>query len=85
MTVWEFEQAVWQREGIRIVIRAPHNAAVGDYRYERAAAERMRLSQLLENRIWELVGDHEVAVIRGDGEHPPGHIGLRRLRASYLE
>ena len=38
MNVYDFEQAVWFIEGIRIVIRDRDNAEVTDYPFERAAA-----------------------------------------------
>jgi hypothetical protein len=83
MNVAEFEDAVWAVEGVRIVIRAAPNTAVGDYDYQRGAQDTWRIGQLLENRIVPKLNGYEVTVLQGDGEQPHGRVILRTLRASY--
>ena len=39
MNVKEFEDAVWVKEGIRIVIRAGANGVVKNYNFKRAAPD----------------------------------------------
>lgn len=58
---------MWELEGIRIVIRAPRNARVLEYDYERRAADNQRISELLTGRIEELIGEYEVGIIDGKG------------------
>ncbi len=36
MTVEEFEEKVWDVEGIRLVVRAGANASVDEYNYQKA-------------------------------------------------
>ena len=81
--VREFEQTVWRVEGIRIVIRVPRDTQVEAYQYQKAANQNWTLNRLIADRIQPCVNSAEVAVIRGDGNHPGGGILLQNLRASY--
>lgn len=83
MNARDFEDAVWTTEGIRIVVRASQSTQVGEYNYKNAAPETWTVTKLLNGRIQEPVGDHEIAVVRGDGVLPPGQLTLRALRGSY--
>ena len=83
MRVWEFEDAVWATEAIRIVVRASSGTEVGDYDYAYAAAQNLRLSELMRIRIHPLLNDEGVVAIRGNGTRANGHLSLRRLRDSY--
>ena len=83
MTVWEFEETVWVREGIRIVIRADRNEEVEDYHYERAAEENRTLAVFRDTRIQPKVGDRGVEVIDGSGQRVHGARRLRSIRNSY--
>lgn len=83
MNINEFEDAVWAKENIRIVIRSRSNAQVQDYRYSNAAQDTWRIGQLLEKRITPKIGNREVVVLQGNGEEPHGKVILRTLRASY--
>lgn len=73
MYVRDFEAAVWNTEGIRIVIRCSQRTQVGEYDYQNAAPEAWTVTKLLSSRIQGLVGDHDVDVVRGDGTLPPGN------------
>jgi hypothetical protein len=83
MNVIEFEDAVWAKEGVRIVIRSRSSAEVENYDYQRGAQDTLRVSQLLESRIQPKIGNRELVVLQGDGEQPHGRVILRTLRASY--
>lgn len=85
MTVRDFEEAVWTKEGIRIVIRSTENSQVKEYAYTNAADRNWRVTQLIKNRIQPCVGDKEVVVIWGDGTQPHGSVKLETLRASYSQ
>jgi len=84
MKVCEFEDKVWEIEGIRIVIRAPSEKEVLDYDYQNAAQGNWRIAQLLEGRIQPNLEDMEIIVLQGDGEQPHGRAILRTIRQSYL-
>ena len=83
MKVWEFENAVWNRDGIRIVIRASANDEVEDYPYKKAAQWNRNITWLLENHIRPFVGGYEVVVIGGNGEQPFGGNNVQTIRDSY--
>lgn len=85
MKVWEFEEKVWDIEGIRIVVRCPSETKVSDYDYQNAAQDSWRITQLLEGRIQPNIKEMEVIVLHGDGKQPHGKVTLRRIRQSYYE
>ena len=83
MTVQEFEDKVWEVEGIRIVIRANTKDSVTAYNYQNAAQETWRVTQWLKNRIRPKLRNKQVALVEGNGEEPHGRTILRTLRKSY--
>tara|TARA_B100000700_G_scaffold331223_2_gene462419 strand:+ start:6894 stop:7163 length:270 start_codon:yes stop_codon:yes gene_type:complete len=85
MTVKEFEEAVWQLEGIRLVIREASGAEVADYDYDRAAYRTHSITEWLRNRIYPRLDGLEAVVINGYGEIPNGRTRLDNLRATYEE
>lgn len=83
MTPWEIEQAVFELDEIRIVIRAGTNTQLGSYQYARKAAENASVAEWLEQRIKPITKGHGVVVIDGNGNVPHGRTRLSTLRASY--
>ena len=65
MKGWEFEEAVWRIDGIRIVIRAVANSEVGDYDRQIAAQGNRNITWFLNTRIRSRVGDYEGRCNRG--------------------
>lgn len=83
MTPWEIEQAVFDLDEIRIVIRAKTSEDLGSYTYSRKAAENTSVSEWLEQRIKPIVNSHGVVVVDGRGNIPHGRTKLSRVRRSY--
>lgn len=83
MTVWEYEKCVYEREEVRIVIRAPWRTEVGDYNYERAASGVTSVSSWLDARIHHALDGFEVVVLDGTGSIPHGRTKMSTLRSSY--
>lgn len=83
MNVWEYEKSVYEREEVRIVIRAPWKTQVGDYMYERAASGGTSVSSWLDARIHPVLGGLEVVVLDGTGSVPHGRTKMSTLRDSY--
>jgi hypothetical protein len=88
MKLSDFEDKVWELEGIRLVVRAPSSTKVDDYSYKSAADKSWSVTEFLKKRVLPKLssGDdttHEVSVIEGNGEEPNGKTKLRTLRASY--
>jgi hypothetical protein len=85
MLVTDLEDAVWDVEGIRIVIRASTKSTrvMLAYNFKKAAPQTWTVSEWFENRVRPRTGSREVVVIGGDGEQPNGNMKLRTLRSSY--
>jgi hypothetical protein len=83
MKLADFEQRVWEVEGIRIVVRGHENDEVKDYNLKNAAMEHWSTRTILTKRIEPRVGERKVMVIQGDGEMPHGSVLLRTLRKTY--
>ena len=83
MKVWEFEEAVWNMEEIRIVIRAEPEEEVGAYPFERRSAGNTKMSVFLQGRITENLNGKGFFVVDGHGDWPHGNTLLRTVRGSY--
>jgi hypothetical protein len=83
MTPWEIEQAVFDLEEVRIVIRAPATERLGDYPFARKAASNTSVTEWLQQRVMPILGDNAVVVIDGSGRIPHGRTKMETLRASY--
>lgn len=83
MTAWEIEHRVYEKEEVRIVIRASSDTDLDSYNYQRAAPGTMSISEWLRSRVYGLTDDLEVVVIDGNGAIPHGRTRMSTLRASY--
>ena len=84
-TVRELEEKIFDLEEVVVKIRAPLNAEVNDYGYERKASASTSLTDWLENRVRPLVKDYEIAIIGGNYTTPHGRTKLGTLRESYAK
>ena len=84
-TVRALEERVFDLEQVVIKIRAPLDAEVDDYGYERKAASSTSLTDWLDSRIKPLVRGNEVAIIGGNYTTPHGRTKLGTLRESYAK
>ena len=84
MQAWKLEQKVFEKEGVRIVIRAQSEAKVGKFEYQRCATGTTTLADWLSTRVYPLTGELEVVVVNGRGEiDPHGKTHMDTLRSSY--
>ena len=83
MKIWEFEQAVWSLEGVRVVIRDSANADVGDYNYKKQAPGKWRITEFIEKKIDTHLNGQEVVIVSGDGEQPNGNSLVKTIRNGY--
>jgi hypothetical protein len=81
----ELEQAVFDLEEVRIVVRASPKDDLGPevFDYDRKAAGNTSISDWLEQRIKPLTNGHAVVVIDGTGALPHGRTRMEKLRDSY--
>ncbi|HCN9589645.1 TPA: hypothetical protein N6873_004809 [Escherichia coli] len=86
-SIYDFERQVFEKEGVRIVIRSNGKGVeLPDYDYQRQASGSTRLSDFLENRINSKLDGHELSysVVSGDGNASVhGNTKLEKLRDSY--
>ena len=85
MNLWDFEEAVWNLEGIRIVVRSPYGEEAEDYTYEKAAKGNQTLAAFIGLRIRPCVGERDVIAINGSGQVVNGGTHLGTIRRSYAE
>lgn len=83
MKTRDFEDKVWEVEGIRIVLHAGNDVQVGDYNYKKAADESWRITEFGEKRLEKHLNGITYSTIQGDGEEPHGRVILRTVRNGY--
>jgi hypothetical protein len=83
MRVWEFEQAVWHIDHLRLVIRASRDGEVADFTQVNGAAAKTSLTEYLKTRIEPRINGSQYIVIDGNGETPHGKTSMETLRQSY--
>lgn len=83
MTVWEFEQKVWNVDSLRIIIRAPQQAEVGEFDWVNAASGSTSISKYCALRVSSRVGDLEYFVADGTGQFPNGNTHINKIRDTY--
>ena len=83
MQVSEFERAVWELEGVRIVIRASAQDEVGDYDFRKAANAGSTLATFIGNRVRPRIENKEVVAIAGTGEIVHAATHMENIRAIY--
>jgi hypothetical protein len=83
MVVSELEEAVWERDRVRIVVRAPGATNVGNWNYANAANGALSVTRYLNVRIAPLLGGLEVTLIDGRGHEAHGATHIDTVRATY--
>ena len=85
-TVWEFEEQVWNTDGIRVVIRSNEDEKVKKYDFTNAAQNQLTVAKFLKTHIHPYIGDRKVVLVDGYGEAIyGGGKQLRRIRETYRE
>lgn len=83
MRVWEFENAVWEIDNLRVVIRAPQAAQVQDFDWQNAADQNMSVTEYVRVRLTTRLGPYEAVITTGTGTIAHGRTRIRNVRASY--
>lgn len=79
----DLESQVFEKEQIRVVIRAHSDERFEPYTFERKAANNTSVSDWMENRLRKCIGDADAEIIKGDGTRPHGRTNMETLRNSY--
>jgi hypothetical protein len=83
MKLADFEQRVWEVEGIRIVVRGHENDEVKDYTFKHAAMGNWRTRELLERHLSVTLDYNYFSVTNAGFYTLHGSVLLRTLRKSY--
>lgn len=83
MNVWQFEDAVWETDGLRVVIRAPGAAQVQDFDWQNAADQNMSVTEYFRVRLNTRIAPYDAAIISGNGGVAHGRTRIRNVRGSY--
>ena len=86
MTSWEIEEAVFELEEVRLVIRVDAKANFpNDYNYVRASSGATTVNEWLNARVKPVLAGQAVAiVIDGNGKVPHGRTKMSTIRDSYV-
>ena len=85
MKASEFEDKVWEVEGIRLVLRCADNQEIGDYGYTNAISQTTSVTDWLKGRVIPYLNGIACEVIAGNGEQPHGRSLVRTIRSSYAK
>ena len=84
MNAEEFEEAVWETDGVRIAVRAPRDTEIdAPYEYERALDEGRTVKDLRRLRLEPCLGNVDYDILDGDFVTPIGLMKLKTLSVSY--
>ena len=83
MNVIEFEQKIFEIEGVRIVIRASSDTMIGNYDYKRRYDQGNSINEWLKSRIFDNIEQFDVVVVDGTGALPNRKTHMGTLRDSY--
>ena len=83
VTASELEEQIFDKEGVRIVIRAGKDTRFAPYNYKRKASETMSKNNWYMSRVKPILGDFEGEIIDGTGDIPHGRTQMKRIRDSY--
>lgn len=83
ITVAEFERKVWERERIRIVIRASQTDMVDDYEYMKCCSASFSVTDWVNKRVIEKLDGKDFYIVDGTGTRPHGRTRLDNVRESY--
>lgn len=82
----DLERQIYEKEEIRVVIRAPKNSTFDEYGYNRKAAINTSITDWYNTRLKPILGENiEADIIDGTGAIPHGRTQIEKVRKSYAE
>ena len=82
----DLERQIFEKEEIRVVIRAPKNTMFDEYGYDRKAAVNTSITDWYATRLKPLLGVYyDADIIDGYGTNPHGRTQIEKVRNSYAE
>jgi hypothetical protein len=83
VTASELEEQIFDKEGVRVVIRAGKDTKFPPYNYKNKASASMSKTSWYMSRVKPLLGEFEGEVVDGHGEMPHGRTQMIKMRDSY--
>ncbi|MDF2608889.1 MAG: hypothetical protein K0R92_363 [Lachnospiraceae bacterium] len=83
VTASELEEQIFDKEGVRIVIRSGKEERFPPYSYKNKASATMSKNTWYMSRVKPLLGDKEGEIIDGTGDIPHGRTQMKNMRDSY--
>ena len=83
ITIAALEKQVMEKEGIRIVARAPKDMEVDPYPFQRRATGNTSIAALKRNRLDKALNNIPYEIVGGNGVNPHGKTSLDSMRESY--
>lgn len=81
----ELERQIFEKEEIKVVIRAARGEMFPSYPYQRKMSQNSTVTEWTDSRIKPLLGDTEFEIVRGDGNSPHGRSKMETVRNSYKD
>lgn len=81
----ELERQIFEKEEVRVVIRAPRDTQFDEYKYDRKASTTTSINDWYNTRLKPILGQHDADIIDGYGTNPHGRTGIEKVRTSYAE
>lgn len=82
----DLERQIFEKEEIKVVIRAPKNQEFNEYAYDRKAATSTSITDWYNTRLKPILGDnYDADIIDGYGTNPHGRTKIENVRNSYAK
>lgn len=86
VSVTELEKQIFEKEEIKVVIRASRKTEFEEYGYDRKASSSTSITDWYNTRLKPLLGDtYDAEIIDGSGTSPHGRTKIEKVRNSYAE
>lgn len=86
ISVTDLERQIYEKEEIRVVIRANEDTEFDAYPYNRKASTTTSATDWYNTRLKPLLGDNfDAVIIDGHGNIPHGRTKIDTIRNSYVE
>lgn len=80
----DLERQIFEKEEIRVVVRAPKNTKFDEYDYSRKAAVNTSINDWYYTRLKPILGEeYDADIVDGYGTNPHGRTNIETVRNSY--
>lgn len=83
VTASELEEQIFDKEGVRVVLRCGKDQKFPPYNYKNKADAKTSKTNWYMTRVKPLIGDVEGEITDGSGDIPHGRTSMQTMRDSY--